>query len=135
MIFRLARMKAELLVTPIHSRDATTTDSVTRAIDARRKVASAGDLDLAYVNPSIPNSWYNELIPSRDNSAHESLRNKEFTESFMGIEVSDPWPRLAVPSSERIPNVIKGQAYVVFAPSASSPQRIWPPEYFLQLAE
>jgi len=134
MIFRLARMKAELLVTPIHSRDPTTTDTVARAINAQRKVASAGDLDLAYVNPSIPNSWYNELIPSRNNSAHESYRNKEFAESLLGFEVGDPWPQLAIPSPKRLPDVIKGQEYVVFSPGTSYPLKIWPAEFFSSLA-
>ena len=135
MIFRLARMNAELLVTPIQSRDPTTADTVARAINAQRKVASAGDSNNAYVNPSIPNSWYNELIPSKNISAHESAKNREFTESLMGFEVSDPWPKFAVPSPERIPDVIKNQAYAVFAPGASSPQKIWPPEFFSKLAD
>ncbi len=134
MIFRLARVKAELVVTPIHSRDPSTANFVARAIDSKRKIASSGDLDNAIVDPSIPNGWYNELIACGDQSAHNSLRNKEFTERLMGFEISEPWPQLAIPSLERLPDVIKDQEYVVFAPGASSPQRTWPADFFSGLA-
>ena len=133
VIFRLARIKAELVITPIHSRDPSTADSVARAINAQRKIATSGDLDNAIVDPSIPNSWYNELIPCGDASAHNSLRNREFTER-LGFKILDPWPHLAVPSPEQLPGVIKDQRYAVFAPGASSPLRTWPPEFFSQLA-
>jgi len=134
MIFRLARIKAELLVTPIQSRDPTTADTIARAINSERKIASAGDSNNAYVNPSIPSHWYNELIPSSSNSTHESVRNKEFTESLTDIKVGDPWPQFVIPSPKQLPDAIKDQDYAVIAPGASSPQRLWPSEYFSRLA-
>lgn len=134
-IFQLARIQAELLITAVHSRDATTTDSVARAIDARRKVASEGDMDNAYVDPSVPNSWYDELVPAISRPIHESLRNKKFTESLMGVEVVDPWPRLAPPSSKAIPGIVEGRSYAVLAPGASSPIKTWPAEKFSILAK
>lgn len=134
-ILRLGRIKAELLITPIHSRDPTTADTVARAIDARRKVAAAGDSNTADVSLAVSNPWYNELIATPNVSAHASISNKEFMENCLGIEVASPWPALTVRPHEQLPAAIDGMNYVVIAPGAFSQYRIWPPQYFADLAD
>jgi ADP-heptose:LPS heptosyltransferase len=132
MIFRLARMNAELVITPIHSRDATTSDTVARAINAARKIAPTGDSNIAHVKSTVSDFWYTELVPTR-NQGHETTRNKEFTEKIIDCDIGLGWPELAVPSSNRLPDELKGKNYVVLAPGASSPLRTWPPEFFYRL--
>lgn len=133
-VFRLARLKPELLVTAIHSRDPTTADTIARAVNAARKIAPVGDSTAADIRISVSNPWYDELIPTPDTSAHESIRNRIFIERLAGIRVDVPWPVLAVPSQSRVPKVLGDAGHVVIAPGAVSPLRAWPAKLFAEIA-
>jgi ADP-heptose:LPS heptosyltransferase len=134
-VFQLGRCNAELLITPIHSRDPTTSDTVARAINARRKVAAAGNTDNADVRLSISNRWYDQLVATPNLSAHISISNKEFMKNCLGVHVACPWPELAVPTHARLPTALDNINYVAIAPGAFSHYKAWSPKCFAELAD
>jgi ADP-heptose:LPS heptosyltransferase len=132
---RLARRQAELLVNPIHGRDPLSSDTISRAIDADRKVVARGDTSNALGQEVRANRWYDELIDSADVSVHQAIRNSEFLARFCGIELADPWPNMRSPESRHSSADLPSARYVVIAPGAAASRRAWPPERFAHLAE
>jgi ADP-heptose:LPS heptosyltransferase len=133
-LWRLARLQPELLVNPIHSRDPLSSDTIARAVDAKRKIAARGDTSNAFGQKTRANCWYDELIESADVSVHEAIRNREFLARLCGIEMTDPWPSMPAPEPRGRCTELSRGSYVVIAPGAPHRRKAWPPERFAELA-
>lgn len=129
-----ARVRADLLVNPINSRDPISADTIARAVDANRKVAARGDASNAFGQDVRANRWYHEFIESTGVSVHEALRNRDFLAQFCGLRLADPWPRMCAPRMTKEHAGLQAEPYVVVAPGAGASRRAWPAERFASLA-
>lgn len=134
-LFRLAGMPASVVVTPILARNPTTANSIARAIAATRKIAVAVGQRPTAVGRARSDAWYSELVSTQQSLRHEAFGNREFIEKALPIKVANLWPELAVPPGIELPDALRGRAFVVMAPGASSTLRTWPPEHFAAIAD
>jgi ADP-heptose:LPS heptosyltransferase len=135
LLFRLSRIRADLVVTAVYSRDPLTSDSVARAICAPRKVAPDGNSSSTNIDLSLSYKWYTELIGTPGVSTHETVRNAAFVKQLADISVPNALPRLCVPTEEKLPSILRGLRYAVLAPGAVASLRIWPAAAFAELAD
>jgi ADP-heptose:LPS heptosyltransferase len=134
-LWRLAHFRAELLVNPIHLRDPLSSDTIARAISAKRKLAARGDTSNALGQHGRANRWYDELIDSGDFSIHQAIRNHDFLARLCGIQLADPWPSMPkLESGHRSPELPNGP-YALIAAGAEASLRVWPMDRFAHLAE
>src|SRR5262249_7622719 len=50
------------------------------------------------------------------------------------IKLACPWPAVAVCRKQKLPSELGGTDFVVLAPGANSPYRIWPSRHFAKVA-
>jgi ADP-heptose:LPS heptosyltransferase len=133
-VFRLNRLAADLVVTPILSRDPIIDDSIARAIRAKRKWAVESNSHKTIVDRSVSGAWYTDLVSMPPERMHEALGNKEFLARAFGLNVEVLWPELGISPRASLPTALDKLDYVVIAPGATSALKIWPPKRFAALA-
>jgi ADP-heptose:LPS heptosyltransferase len=134
-VFKLSAIEAELVVTPIRSREPTIIDSIAKAITSRRKIATASDSGRATIfDKAFGDRWYDELFSQNGPHGHESSFNQKFIEVVFNIRPPNPWPTLIGDLRARLPTSIKEVSYAVIAPGARIRLKAWPVSRFTEIS-
>jgi ADP-heptose:LPS heptosyltransferase len=146
LIQQIRRRQFDVAVNPIYSREPLT-DEILYCSGARERIACEGDL--CNIRPrakSENNAFCTRIYPSTPGLLPESVRNREFVGQLFGANGSREDSRPSLPLSHShlydARALLRSQGLdlhtdiiVGMFPGAANSIRIWPPEYFAQLAD
>lgn len=135
MLRKVRRLGATTAIQPTYSRVFLSGDAFIRASQASKRIGSVGDC--SNISPwlkSIGDRWYTHLVDASPAPMMELERNAEF---LRGVGINEAKPRVAnLPVlTDLSPELRPTGDYFILFPGASSPHRMWPVQYFAEIAE
>ena len=121
-------------INPTYSRDFWRSDSIIRAVIAKKKIGLVGDqTNILRCEKKFSDRWYTKLVRIDDSDENEFQRNIKFTRELfpcLSVEPSNSYANLFLPYVNK--DIRK--PYVVLFPGASWVGRQWPVKNFINLA-
>lgn len=130
VLARVRRAGFTEAIYPTISRELTYGDAIIRVSGAATRVASAGDRVLrSRFQARLGDAWYSKLIPVLDPAAHETVKNRSFSQA-LGIAARSGRHPLAY-LADRAPSTSLPDRFLLVQPGASWAPRRWPSDKFV----
>lgn len=122
----------EVLIHPTYSRDFFCSDMIVRAITAKEKIGSIGDLsNIKGWQKRISDKYYTKLIDAKPGILFEFYRNKEFFERLLGIPLEIKRPSIKL-KPKKLPFELPTKYAVLFIGGGAG-YRKWKIEGFVEI--
>ena len=120
----LRKTNYDLVISPVFSRDNWTLEPLISSIRAKEKIGFSGDLaNISYQDYLSTADNYSRLIESDDKPCFEFLRNKEFVEKLLNLEIAVSKPHFKL--KKNINFEYFKENYAVVFPGAGKYFREW----------
>ena len=135
LIRAFSRLGARVVVNCGLSRDASTSDSLVRAVSAPLKITGIPEPHTFPRTLGSREDWYDRVIPVASGRTELEMQ-ADLVEAIVGRPPAMRFPALALRETSELPEALRGKRFAVIAPGcSSSPLRTWPASAFARLAE
>jgi len=124
----------DVVLNSTYSREYFSSETIVKLIVANKKIGSVGDLsNIKKWQKNISDKYYTQLIPVKDGILFEFIRNEEFFEKLLGVEINFKKPTIKL--DKKVLDFNLPERYVVLFIGASASFRKWDITNFAKIGQ